>query len=234
MNWREFLRPIKLRIIFLLLAFFFFPPTVYAGPVPRALAPDIQYFLLELLRGPFVLLLAIIGIFFHRRFILKWNFLILFSLTFVLPAVFTILGTGLMGILYFGLIILVPSLLYSTGFTVLTFVTSDIARRWKKIRSIQEIFQRLDEKSRGFSVILLYFLWIPSILLFITRNDFVYVSSILSIGGSGILLYFDFKKARLLPQSTIEFDKKDYKYLVVQVAIFIISIIASFRLFILH
>ena len=182
----------------------------------------------------FVLMSAVIGFIFHRRFIVTFHLLGAFMSFFVVSLFFHILPIGderAISFFYYDVFFL--SLFYATLLTLIVFVISVIGRRFERFRSIQNRINRLNDLTKTLMVFVMYVAYITPIM-FSVKGVFHYYS-IRSEAGIllplfGAVLFFLvmfflivplYKKTKKLVPDIPTDDKRDYLFFLLILFLFI-------------
>jgi len=181
-----------------------------------------------------ILVPIIIGLIFHRRFIVFWNFPTMFTanLFTAIIALNFLTSFTINDLSPFFIMIL---LLNSLFLTIISFLSSTIGSRFRRINNLQNIF------NKGYGIVKIVVLFIVYLLLSLppyiaiyrssySYDEIIIVGSIITIGISAIIFYWIYRKFKLLPDKSLTFNKRDYLYFLFLLLIFIISFIFSFTI----
>ena len=190
--------------------------------------PTVFTALIILISPPFILIPISLGLIFHRRFILIWNFAVMFIGGLLIVS---LLPVPSIGYLISGLI---SAFAYASVYSIIAFLFSNIGKRFDKTRNLQEAFNRISNKLRVVLLSLTYFLFTLPILLVVDYIDKTYSEGMAILLGSTIMaipifimFYFMYRKAKSLPKKKLVYEKSDYKHFWVIFLIFLVSIISS-------
>ena len=176
------------------------------------------YYVFTGIAFPIILLPFIIGLFFHRRFIAIWNFIIMFVILFLMFILLVgrpeLSLTAAVEVFMFGLVC-------TSFFTIVSFLSSTVGKRFQKIYNLQEISNRLNYLIRIGALCLIYLFLISPLVYVVYFPPFnnygedsqlysMKIGELIAFVASIGILYWMYKRAKSFSKKDIVFEKKDY------------------------
>ena len=236
----------KHNIIYLLtFAYLLIPTNVSAtqrfGTYEMGVAIGFLVGLVELFFSLFFILPILLGLILPRRFIIVWHFL-LFYIVLVPIIPFMRLALDLTKGVFDKdsfLILLLLSILYTSFFTIIAYLSSTIGAKFKKIQKVQNVLHRSKPSLSKLFIFLVYALalipmaFIPKYydgmndFYFYANTNYVMLGIVLSLIVGIAFFFWLYKKSAQLPERNFTNQKKDWFYVAIVVVIFTIAIVLS-------